>query len=520
MSNKSIQWTIRDYLQIILHRKWLFIVPLIAALLVALVVARVLPRVFRSYGVILIEEKRVSNPLIEHIAVSRSIGDKIAVVRSKILSQGYMEQLVKDMQLDVDYNNPAAMASAINELRRQIQVYMPQPQMIRVVCEREDPREAKDITDYVIDRLMEENLKLQKWEVDSALDFINAQLDIYDKRLEHADIFIHGLSDLMSLPTLTQSSEQNIGLLQALPSVMNVDAQKLIKFESNLIEIGIEKKLTEEKLEKLQGRMSREDGEYVLHAAKENDPILAGLISELYSKQARLDALLVDSTEEHPAVIKLRQEIALLSSQVEGQRQKRIELKDYELNPAYRELQADVEETELDLKQLEMKEQEYEKWATKYREKLEEIPSEQLKRFRLMRDYAVDLNIYTLLKQKRETALLTQRLDIDEKGNRFQLLEPPQVPLGPIRPNVSMIIFLGTLMGACVGGGLIFASEFADHSFRDVTEARRHLDLPILGSISYIDNPNRGSGWGILRKLTGVFAAAVTIMKALFTGRL
>jgi polysaccharide chain length determinant protein (PEP-CTERM system associated) len=490
MPSRNFQLSVRDYLQVILHRKWLFIVPLIASFAISVMIAKFLPRVYRSYGVILVEEKRISNPLIEHIAVARSINDKMNVVRSQIFSHSYLEGLIKDMRLDVDYDDRAAMALAIGELRREIQVSVPGGQTIRVVCEREDPEEAKGIVEYLIDRLIEENFKLQEWEVKSALKFIDAQMEIYDKRLEASDIFIHGFDPILGM-SLTQSPEQNLGILQTMPGVVDVDVRKLVEFEKDLIEIDIEKKIMGDKLDELRSRMDTDKDEFIFYSTKETDPVLNELLTDLYSKQAQLDALLIDSTDRHPGVMKLREEIELINVQIESQRKKRVEMKDYVLNPAYREIQEEVRETEMGLRQLEMKEEEFDKWVQKYRERLKGLPEQQLRKLRLLRDYTVDLNIYTLLKQKRETALLTQRLDVDEKGTRFRLLDPPQVPLSPIRPNVSMIILLGTILGACIGGGLIFASEFADHSFRDITEARRYLDLPVLGSISHIGTSKR-----------------------------
>ncbi len=509
MSSRNLQWSVRDYLQVVLHRKWLFIVPLIASVIVAAIIAKCLPRVYRSHGIILVEEKRISNPLIEHIAVARSIGDKMNVVRSQIFSRSYLEELIKDMRLDVDYNNRMAMAYAISELRRQIQVNVPGGQMIRVVCERQSAKEAKEIVEYLIDRLIEENFKLQEWEVKSALKFIDAQMEIYDKRLEASDIFIRGYSSILGM-NLTEFPQQNLQTLQAMPGVINIDVRKLIEFEKDLIEIDIEKKITKEKLEQLEKQVATEDDEFILYVTKETDPMLNALMTALYTKQAKLDALLIDSTEKHPGVIKLRKEIELLNAQIDGQKKKRVEMKDYVLNPIYRRIQEEFSEAKTDLRQLEMKEVEFTKWVQKYRERLKALPERQLQKMRLLRDYAVDLNIYTLLKQKRETALLTQRLDIDEKGTRFRILDPPQVPLRPIRPNINMIIFLGTIMGACVGGGMIFASEFADHSFRDITEARRYLDLPILGSISHIEVRKPRWKLGILKRFTGIMLFVLT----------
>ena len=48
------------------------------------------------------------------------------------------------------------------------------------------------------------------------------------------------------------------------------------------------------------------------------------------------------------------------------------------------------------------------------------------------------------------------------------------------------MIFLGMTLGAAIGAGLVFGTEFMNQSFLDIEDAKDSLELPVLGGISRI----------------------------------
>jgi len=91
-----------------------------------------------------------------------------------------------------------------------------------------------------------------------------------------------------------------------------------------------------------------------------------------------------------------------------------------------------------------------------------------------------------MLLQKLETAKMTQRLEASREGTRYTIIDPPRLPLYPIKPNKPLVIFMGLLLGAAAGVGMAFAREFLDQSVLDIEDAKLTMDLPILGAISRI----------------------------------
>jgi uncharacterized protein involved in exopolysaccharide biosynthesis len=103
------------------------------------------------------------------------------------------------------------------------------------------------------------------------------------------------------------------------------------------------------------------------------------------------------------------------------------------------------------------------------------------------RDIKVNESIYNTLLQRLETAKITQRLQASKEGTRYTVLDPPRIPLKPIKPNKILVSFMGLFFGIMVGVGLIFGAEFMDKSFIDVEEAKEYLGVPLLGAISKIN---------------------------------
>lgn len=103
------------------------------------------------------------------------------------------------------------------------------------------------------------------------------------------------------------------------------------------------------------------------------------------------------------------------------------------------------------------------------------------------RDAGVNQGIYGMLLQRLETAKITQRLQSSKEGTRYTVLDPPRVPLEPVKPNKILLAIVGMIAGGALGTGCIFLFEFLDKSFLDVEEAKNFLGAPLLGAISKIN---------------------------------
>jgi hypothetical protein len=106
----------------------------------------------------------------------------------------------------------------------------------------------------------------------------------------------------------------------------------------------------------------------------------------------------------------------------------------------------------------------------------------------LMRDYDNSVRKYQDIKAKQLEAEVGQELEKERKGERFSLIDPPQLPEEPIKPNRSGIIILGFLLSMAGSFGYAFVAESMDGSIRSVRGVTAILDTPPLSVIPYMNN--------------------------------
>ncbi len=102
---------------------------------------------------------------------------------------------------------------------------------------------------------------------------------------------------------------------------------------------------------------------------------------------------------------------------------------------------------------------------------------------KISRGYEITLRKYQDLLAKALESELSENMEKKQKGEQFQILDPPNFPLAPVRPNRPLILLLGLLAGVGAGFGLAFAWENFDTSFKGGDEVKTYVNVPLLATI-------------------------------------
>jgi len=208
--------------------------------------------------------------------------------------------------------------------------------------------------------------------------------------------------------------------------------------------------------------------------------------SEIAAVEDQIKLLMMDSTEEHPMVKDLKSKLAKLQVDLDNAEFQ----PDYKIssNPMYTKLKEDLQK-EIETMQTNaaatgaapdplananLTENLYKAVLV---DKLDDV---------MARDVKVNESIYGMLLQRLETAKITRSLEASKEGTRYTVIDPPRVPLRPIKPNKFMVFMMSAFLGGAAGVGLVLLMEFADASLLGVDEAKAFLEYPILGAISKI----------------------------------
>jgi hypothetical protein len=185
--------------------------------------------------------------------------------------------------------------------------------------------------------------------------------------------------------------------------------------------------------------------------------------------------------------------------------------------PAYAEFQIQRRAADSDLRLLGEQRTNLRTKLASYEERVESIPQVDRGYSLLVRDRENLMAAYQQVNAKLRSARIAEALEKDRKGERFSLIEPPQRPSTPIKPNRKKIMILGFL--GSVGGGLGMAmlSELLHRAVHGTRSVIALLGVPPLAVIPYIENARdlrrrRLKVWGTALSLLIILGAAIAFI--------
>ena len=104
----------------------------------------------------------------------------------------------------------------------------------------------------------------------------------------------------------------------------------------------------------------------------------------------------------------------------------------------------------------------------------------------LKRDVASNEKKYNTYLERMEEARISEEMSRKKMAN-VSVIQPAEVPAKPITPRKGRNILLGMFLGAVIGLGVAFFSEYTSESFSTPGIAERQLALPVLATIRHRD---------------------------------
>ena len=104
-------------------------------------------------------------------------------------------------------------------------------------------------------------------------------------------------------------------------------------------------------------------------------------------------------------------------------------------------------------------------------------------------------------------AQVGERIEVLSKGERFSLIEQPNMPRKPSSPNRKLIAAAGMVGGIGAGFGLILLMEMLNHSIRRPVELTAKLGIEPFATVPYIRTPGE-----VRRKRSLIVAGALALI--------
>lgn len=177
-----------EYLKIFFRNKWLIISAAWVGLVIGIFFSLTLAPKYQSSAVILIQEEKAINPLMQGLAVSSSVEDRMKTIREQLLGWNSLVSLTKKLNLDKQAGSQKEFESLVLGLRKDIFVAVRGRNLIEISYVGKNPQETQLIAKTMTDILLEENMRAQTQETDVAINFIKEQLDLYKRKIKESEM--------------------------------------------------------------------------------------------------------------------------------------------------------------------------------------------------------------------------------------------------------------------------------------------------------------------------------------------
>jgi polysaccharide chain length determinant protein (PEP-CTERM system associated) len=347
-----------------------------------------------------------------------------------------------------------------------------------------DAKTAQLATAELANLFITENLEQRQQRSENTTSFLEDQLEQARQKLAAQEAKMRVFKDqhLGELPTQTQSNLQILAGLQSQVQA-NQDQLNRAKQQNTYLESLINQYRAMDR-----GSKTGEGG----------PSALAEMDKELDQLRARLADLTSHYTEKHPDVRKTKEQIAEMES---ARARMAAEMKNGGSNsseaasPASTEpksvpmleLESQLKANRLEIanRQAEIKDEQDK--ITQYQSRLNMAPVMEQQFADITRDYDQSKADYeSLLKKKNESEMSTN-LEKTQQGEHFRMLDPPNLPARPYKPNRLLLCGAGLAVGIVLGGGLAVGKEKLGGKIYTEREIRKRMPFEVIAEIPPIE---------------------------------
>ena len=470
------------------YRWWMLGVAWSICLVGWTIVAR-LPDQYQASARVYVDTSSVLRPYLKGLAINTDDTQrKIFLMTRTLLSRPNLEKVTRMTDLDLRAITDADKDELIDQLKKGIKFGGTRRENLYTISyEDNSPELAKLVVKSLLTIFMEGNLGEVRQDQDSARQFIERQIEEYERLIEETQ------------QKIIHFKQRNLDLL---PDETGGYYQRLRQLKAQQEKAQLDLAIVEERLQAVQRQL---EGAEPAFGIMPEDPVTstvqidtAEFDARIRSLRNNLDELLLKYTERHPDVVSTERRLQTLEAErkqfvAEARRavlanapEDAPEGFDIDRNPVYQQMQ-------LSLGKLETEAAEKRHLLAEYQRRIDELEGSVDQVFGLQ-DELAELE-RTLVRTKQNHATLVTRLESAELGRRasssadtvrFRVVDPPRVPSKPSGPN--RVFFSTGVLVLALGAGLALA--FLMSQFRPTYDERQQmsdqLGVQVLGSVNMV----------------------------------
>jgi polysaccharide biosynthesis transport protein len=506
--------------------------------LLTIVVAVAWPPTYRAAATILIEQQEIPQDLVRS-AMSSFADQRVQVISQRVMTTQNLMSLIDRYNLYPDIRESKPREVLLQKMRSDIALKMisadvidprsgrPTEATIAFTVSYQNP--SPDLTLKVANELttlyLNENLTSRTQMAEQTTAFFaeetakqEARINELDKKLaEYKAKHQDSLPDLAQLNWQTSDrteldlhdAENRIAALDAQQVLLRAQLAQLNPTSQVFSDTGQRVMGVDDRLKALRSQLADYKARYapdhpdVLSTEREiaglekesqaehskvRDTSTSDTARQLEEARAKLARAQEKYSPDHPDVVRLTHLVGELESELAAHppaSNAQVEQSNAD-NPVYIQVKGQLDAVTVDKESAEEKRDQLKAKLEDYDRRLAREPAVERDYRELARELETAQRKYEELRAKQGEVQVSENLEIERKGERFTMIEPPLPPEKPVAPNRFLILAAGFMLSVGLGFGVVFARDSIDPAIRGSAEIRQLLSVPPLAAIPAI----------------------------------
>ncbi len=458
-SQQEIKLHFLDYWRIIRVRKTVIIVVFLIVLLSATAITLLLPKTYSSMVRMAVNKEASDIDELFGPSLPQQFDPFfIETEFQRIQSTSILYPVIEDLELQKAWakklNVPGTLPLRQTYLMLLRQLNLTQTKntsLIEIHVESRDKEEAALIANKIADIYKNSRLNQQMEAAERGIQTLIAEREAQEEKIRAQQREVDRLSQELGVSDLT--AEGTSQTLTAGPAMLQ-------RLELNRVEALQQSVAARARLEKLKTLPKEELNNTIINVIPDQ------LLSTLQNNEALAEQRLVSLTQEkqmqHPDV----QEVVAMLEKIRSQIDERVVGIMNSLETEVATTQSQIEKIEEQVEEFKQKERED---TEKFRPYF--LAKRQLESMQKMRDSLLAKITFEQIDSK------------IPKSNLVEITDPAETSIRPVRPNVTLNIALGVMVGLAAGVGLAFFIEYLDTSVKTIDDVEQALGAPVLAVI-------------------------------------
>jgi len=479
--NEQIELVL-SYLRDILRRKWWILGSAWLVCAIGWVVVQRLPDQYEASARVYVDTKSLLKPLLRGLTIEMDVNQQVRLMERTLLSRPNLEKIIRMADLDLSAGADEEFEALIASVGNRIHMKRDSEEnLYSINYPDSDPERAKRVVQAVVTTFVENTLGEGKGDgaAASAQRFLDKQIGEYEARLRESE------------DRLKEFKQKNVAFMSGSGGYFGELKSATEQLEAARLQVKEMQQRRDTLREQVQASANSSGGDDELLLPT---PGMGSASTQYDGRIARLneqlDSLLLKYTENHPSVVEIRNTLKNLEELRQKDLQAQAQQPQSEFSstsdPLKQQLKLAFSQAEAELASLNARVQSYEQKVHDLQNRVDTVPQIEADLANLNRDYGIAKQKYEEFLGRRESALISQKVEEDANDIQFRVIDPPRVPTAPAGPNRLL------LMSATLGGGLLLglgvATLFAvlRPTFTSTLLLAQMTNLQVLGTVSFV----------------------------------